>query len=917
MSAFFSEDLVQFKKDPLIYGTIHLTWSDVESDVTIEAATLYAHKDLPRKARRKWFREGLLTPGLVIVGFPDNIDGFCLVSEEDLVLADRAFAVGDIVRKSASDTQSGTVLSTSIKCALEPVCTLQDFIRPFTSSPVGYAPSHGPRTSVHRHTNILSGNNAPSPVPSTNESRNLNWVSASELKNWNAFREMDFVLYRDWIGCVRTILDEVTIRLGNGSVVVTENTEEFEEPQYIPGSFNHILPQRLDYLGFNRCGHSRDVEKAEAPQWSHVLACYPGLAVRTKKGNLRRGNWKFGAYDPNVSPQGIVVDVRIVGLEVDWISPNVLNDELTKDSAPDPLIDVDTVQSDEISVYDRGRVPKNLGPHALPEASHTPDWTLGNMVRFRDSAGAALKYSNAFNKIPRTATQGFDMNLLKIVSTSTTILVQWQDGSISTQHSTSVVQSIDTDDNEVWPGERVSYKPDENRLDEGLVPMIRCPTVGIVQSVNAEERLARVRWFDEAVINVDADHKDWAATTSRYGRISDRITQVSIYDLAAHPAFRVLLSDFAIVAPNSSIQADPCDLKAHLGEVVGLCLDGDLVVRCGTSDHTQDLEIPFEKLVLITAAREYEGTASEEGDHVEDIEEDEGADEWHDEIDSDMDNESQSTDPIDIEIEYEGGRRVGPEDDSEGLWSTEEDSSSDERKASRKLSENPHNTRELKRQDPPLPSTKLEPSDFPLSFLILDGDAPSDHHFVEKTRPISGRFLKKITREHKIMKDSLPEGVFVRTWESRLDLLRVLIVGPVDTPYEHAPFVLDMFFDEQYPESAPETFFYSWTERQGRINPNLYEDGKICLSLLGTWPSDERNESWNPRKSTVLQILVSILGLVLVKEPYYSEFPPNFNVMANHSLCSNHSHQMKPVSKSWSVPSSLVCLPNCITRMYT
>ena len=58
----------------------------------------------------------------------------------------------------------------------------------------------------------------------------------------------------------------------------------------------------------------------------------------------------------------------------------------------------------------------------------------------------------------------------------------------------------------------------------------------------------------------------------------------------------------------------------------------------------------------------------------------------------------------------------------------------------------------------------------------------------------------------------------------------------------------------------------------GRVNPNLYEEGKICLSLLGTWQGDEaRNEAWTPNQSTVLQVLVSILGLVLVREPYYNE----------------------------------------------
>ena len=76
--------------------------------------------------------------------------------------------------------------------------------------------------------------------------------------------------------------------------------------------------------------------------------------------------------------------------------------------------------------------------------------------------------------------------------------------------------------------------------------------------------------------------------------------------------------------------------------------------------------------------------------------------------------------------------------------------------------------------------------------------------------------------------------------------------------------------DPSFPHEPPRAFFHSWTDGSGPVNPNLYEDGKICLSLLGTWPGDDHNDTWS-EKSTILQILVSLLGLVLVKDPYYNE----------------------------------------------
>lgn len=47
-------------------------------------------------------------------------------------------------------------------------------------------------------------------------------------------------------------------------------------------------------------------------------------------------------------------------------------------------------------------------------------------------------------------------------------------------------------------------------------------------------------------------------------------------------------------------------------------------------------------------------------------------------------------------------------------------------------------------------------------------------------------------------------------------------------------------------------------------------DGKVCLSLLGTWDGD-KGESWNSQTSTLLQVLVSIQSLILVPEPFFNE----------------------------------------------
>merc|ERR1712190_650415 len=48
------------------------------------------------------------------------------------------------------------------------------------------------------------------------------------------------------------------------------------------------------------------------------------------------------------------------------------------------------------------------------------------------------------------------------------------------------------------------------------------------------------------------------------------------------------------------------------------------------------------------------------------------------------------------------------------------------------------------------------------------------------------------------------------------------------------------------------------------------DNGKVCLSLLGTWKGNKA-ESWNPTTSRALQVLISIQSLILVPEPYFNE----------------------------------------------
>jgi len=50
---------------------------------------------------------------------------------------------------------------------------------------------------------------------------------------------------------------------------------------------------------------------------------------------------------------------------------------------------------------------------------------------------------------------------------------------------------------------------------------------------------------------------------------------------------------------------------------------------------------------------------------------------------------------------------------------------------------------------------------------------------------------------------------------------------------------------------------------QVRFSPNLYNDGKVCLSLLGTTESWNEAQRWNPKESSLAQVLISIQAQIL------------------------------------------------------
>jgi len=132
------------------------------------------------------------------------------------------------------------------------------------------------------------------------------------------------------------------------------------------------------------------------------------------------------------------------------------------------------------------------------------------------------------------------------------------------------------------------------------------------------------------------------------------------------------------------------------------------------------------------------------------------------------------------------------------------------------------------------------------------------------------RLAKELAGLNSLLPLSGSSSVFVRVSSSHQQLWRVLVTGPDDTPYSGGCFVFDIYFPPQYPMEPPKVKLLTTGHNTVTFNPNLYENGKVCLSLLGTWKGNKA-ENWDPATSRTLQVLVSIQSLILVPEPYFNE----------------------------------------------
>lgn len=141
--------------------------------------------------------------------------------------------------------------------------------------------------------------------------------------------------------------------------------------------------------------------------------------------------------------------------------------------------------------------------------------------------------------------------------------------------------------------------------------------------------------------------------------------------------------------------------------------------------------------------------------------------------------------------------------------------------------------------------------------------------------------LQRLASELRKFDQEKEKGEWNHVWlfpnEKDMTRMHALLIGPSDTPYAGALLYFELTFPTEYPFKNPGVKFLS-PQISGnihmRIHPNLYAEGKVCLSILGTWDGPP----WTSAMG-IATLMNNISGLLdenpIQKEPAYENTPAN------------------------------------------
>ena len=128
--------------------------------------------------------------------------------------------------------------------------------------------------------------------------------------------------------------------------------------------------------------------------------------------------------------------------------------------------------------------------------------------------------------------------------------------------------------------------------------------------------------------------------------------------------------------------------------------------------------------------------------------------------------------------------------------------------------------------------------------------------------------VKRIAKDvSELNKNPLTDnGIFYTHDEENILNGYAMIIGPKDTLYENGFYFFTFIFPKNYPIEPPKVEFNTFDNKNNtRFHPNLYRNGKVCLSLINTW----KGEGWTSCQ-TIRSVLLT-LSSILTANPLLEE----------------------------------------------
>ncbi|KAI0036624.1 hypothetical protein K488DRAFT_67467 [Vararia minispora EC-137] len=743
-----------------------------------------------------------------------------ILPESELELVDRVFQPGDLCKRSIDDVRSGVVTCVDVQGRLE---------------------------------HAISGQ----PV--------AGWKTTADIYSTLECELGDYVAYDDWIG---QLFDEIVVETANGLVRLPELSSRLT----IGERGNDIIPSPMN------------------------LPSFFGFLNRMQSNH-----------------EDVVVGIKHTVVAISWLA---INQALPQDQAQTAVRP------------ERFWSGANLSKLRLVRSRAEQMMHVGDKVLLKNWA------EEPSTRHGKPADPGGDVEVRAYVvkETKTLVTVLWQDGKGEDIDSKELIPYLNPDEYDCWPGEHVLWKTEDEKRAAVVQSVdalertarILFPETGAVElaplleldphgssdwsaTVPATFDGLGVRRGDFVFIHLEGTTNGLEfPRVPRIGEVEPWVREPPvIHDDGHYGGWRQVMYELGMSIARRREHDDSHEGAVRrvrkddttfnwFGEVSDLHLDGNVEV---TLPNGTVKVYPLARLTRLYDTLEQledildDGMSVQDEDGIEEIMDEDGN--WHMHhpgSDGEDWEDEDGDDPMDVDGDWPEEKAPSTPPDvkpPDGWWeedtpettaaSPSPDSTVSSRPPTAAYSSSPDTSKEAPSAlgNGDTDHVIDEDADSPWKRFEVLPEAPPDHafHGTPINQP-SRQFLARLQKEYRALTSSLPDTILVRAYEDRSDLLRSLIVGPENTPYEDAPFVIDWMLPSDFPQTPPVAHFLSWTNGNGRasgtVNPNLYEEGKVCLSILGTWAGD-KNESWSPARSSILQALVSIQGLVLVKEPWFCE----------------------------------------------